>query len=233
MIGAASSRLSWGDSLYTLTPTLRSRCPVPPIKAIATLLLAAAPLLAQPAVKKNSIGIPIQPIPAGTFTMGSGSEPLPKNIIDGVGVMSQPVCPHGDFDETPAHPVEITKPFAIATTHVTAEQYRQFDPTYKPNPARTPPTSPASPGRRPWPSARGSPRKKASPTACPPKPNGSTSPALARRASTPPAPSLSNPASPTAGESPTWRLAALSGRSTGTRPTTQSPKPIPPAPNMA
>jgi hypothetical protein len=75
-----------------------------------------------------------RPIPAGSFTMGAGSEPLPKNIIDGVGVMSARL-PNGDFDTLPAHQVQLTRPFAIATTQVTVEQYRQFDPTYKANAA--------------------------------------------------------------------------------------------------
>jgi formylglycine-generating enzyme required for sulfatase activity len=77
--------------------------------------------------------ITLKPIPAGTFTMGADAEALPKNITDGVGVMSARY-PHGDFDEVPAHKVTISKPFAIATTQVTVAQYQQFDPAYKPNP---------------------------------------------------------------------------------------------------
>jgi len=97
---------------------------------ILAILLSAAPLLAQ----KNSIGIDLKPIPAGTFTMGADADAIPKEIIDGIGVMSARQ-PHGDFDEVPAHEVQITKPFAIATTQITVAQYQQFDPHYKPNPA--------------------------------------------------------------------------------------------------
>jgi formylglycine-generating enzyme required for sulfatase activity len=95
-----------------------------------TLFALATPSFAQ---TKNSVGIELKPIPAGSFTMGADTAELPKNIIDGVGVMSARQ-PHGDFDEVPAHKVTITKPFAIASTQITVEQYQQFDPTYKPNP---------------------------------------------------------------------------------------------------
>jgi len=100
------------------------------LKILVTLLVVT-PLLAQ---SKNSIGITLQPVPAGRFTMGADHEPLPKNIIDGVGVMSARQ-PQGDFDEVPAHQVSLTEPFAIATTQITVAQYQQFDPRYKPNPA--------------------------------------------------------------------------------------------------
>ena len=44
-----------------------------------------------------------------------------------------------------------------------------------------PPTPPASVGSKPWPTARGSQRRPASPSACPPKPSGNTSPAPAAK----------------------------------------------------
>jgi len=95
------------------------------LKTLIALALLTTPTFAQK--------IDLKPIPAGSFTMGADAEALPKNITDGIGVMSARY-PHGDFDEVPAHKVTITKPFAIATTQVTVAQYQQFDPSYKPNP---------------------------------------------------------------------------------------------------
>lgn len=100
------------------------------LKTLLTLALLATPGLAQ----TNSIGITLQPIAAGTFTMGADASELSKTITDGVGVMSARQ-PHGDFDEVPAHEVSITKPFRIAASQVTTAQYQKFDPAYKPNPA--------------------------------------------------------------------------------------------------
>ncbi len=100
------------------------------LKLLAALLVAT-PLLAQ---STNSIGITLKSIPAGTFTMGADAKPLPKNIIDGVGVMSARQ-PNGDFDEVPAHQVSLTHPFSIATSQVTVAQYKQFNPKYQANPA--------------------------------------------------------------------------------------------------
>lgn len=64
------------------------------------------------AQEKNSLGMQLTPIPAGSFHMGS----------------------HGQgehFDESPIHPVTITKPFLMGATEVTNAQYEQFDPSHK------------------------------------------------------------------------------------------------------
>lgn len=71
-------------------------------------------LLANPShsQEKNSLGMELIRIPAGTFHMGS----------HGLGE---------DFDESPIHPVTITKPFLMGATEVTNAQYEQFDPEHK------------------------------------------------------------------------------------------------------
>jgi formylglycine-generating enzyme required for sulfatase activity len=66
----------------------------------------------------------------GSFVMGADSETLPKEVVDGFGVMSaRPVL--GDFDEVPAHRVTISQGFGMGVTQVTVEEFRQFDPTYR------------------------------------------------------------------------------------------------------
>ena len=58
----------------------------------------------------NSVAMKLVRIEPGSFTMGS---------TDG-----------GDWDERPAHKVNITKPFYMAVTEVTNAQYEQFDPAH-------------------------------------------------------------------------------------------------------
>jgi formylglycine-generating enzyme required for sulfatase activity len=82
---------------------------------------------------KNSIGIEMIPLSAGSFTMGADKQALSDDITDGHGVISRRPA-HGDFDEYPAHKVRLTHNFSIAATQVTVEQFRQFDLTYQPNP---------------------------------------------------------------------------------------------------
>jgi formylglycine-generating enzyme required for sulfatase activity len=86
----------------------------------------------------NSVGMQLQSIPAGSFTMGSDDALLPKSLTAGVlGVMSDRPA-QGDFDEAPAHRVTITHDFSIGVTEVTIAQYQQFDARYQPNPAFAP-----------------------------------------------------------------------------------------------
>lgn len=73
------------------------------------LALLAIPSYAQ---EKNTLGMELISIPAGSFHMGS----------HGLGE---------DFDESPIHPVTITKPFLMGATEVTNAQYEQFDPGHK------------------------------------------------------------------------------------------------------
>jgi formylglycine-generating enzyme required for sulfatase activity len=86
----------------------------------------------------NSIGMQFVRIPAGSFEMGADAVPLPKSLTAGIpGVMSERPA-GGDFDESPAHRVTITRGFSIGVTEVTVAQYQQFDPQYQPNPAYAP-----------------------------------------------------------------------------------------------
>lgn len=73
------------------------------------LALLAIPSYAQ---ENNTLGMELINIPAGSFHMGS----------HGLGE---------DFDESPIHPVTITKPFLMGATEVTNAQYEQFDPGHK------------------------------------------------------------------------------------------------------
>jgi formylglycine-generating enzyme required for sulfatase activity len=59
----------------------------------------------------NSIGMKFVRIRPGSFMMGSAEG--------------------GDFDEKPAHKVNITRPFYMAVTEVTNAQYERFDPSHK------------------------------------------------------------------------------------------------------
>ena len=60
---------------------------------------------------KNSIGMELVEIPAGSFAMGQ---------TEG-----------GDDDERPVHQVIISRPFAMTTTPVTNAQYECFDPQHR------------------------------------------------------------------------------------------------------
>ncbi len=64
------------------------------------------------AQKKNSLGMELVKIPAGTFYMGN----------QGIGE---------SFDEAPAHVVTLSSPFLMGTTEVTNIQYEVFDPSHK------------------------------------------------------------------------------------------------------
>src|ERR1700733_9780167 len=76
-------------------------------------------------------GVPaVVQVKPGSFVMGADSGTLPKEVVDGLGVMStRPAL--GDFDEVPAHKVTISQGFGMGVTQVTAEEFRQFDPTYR------------------------------------------------------------------------------------------------------
>ena len=84
--------------------------------------------------QSTGAGMELRTIPAGSFAMGADAAALPKSVTDGGGVMSERPA-DGDFDELPAHQVAITRPFRIATTEVTAAEFKKFDPSYEANPA--------------------------------------------------------------------------------------------------
>ncbi len=75
---------------------------------VAGLLAGCFPKAAP--VTTNSIGIELVKIPAGSFVMGQDTG--------------------GDWDESPAHRVTISKPFFISATEVTLDQFRQFRPDH-------------------------------------------------------------------------------------------------------
>jgi formylglycine-generating enzyme required for sulfatase activity len=70
----------------------------------------------------NSMGMKLVRIKPGHFTMGFEAKTLPNGLLT-----SPSVFPTGDFDEHPAHQVEITKPFYMGTFEVTNAQYELFD----------------------------------------------------------------------------------------------------------
>ncbi|MHC4528425.1 MAG: formylglycine-generating enzyme family protein, partial [Planctomycetota bacterium] len=74
----------------------------------------------------NSIGMKLVRIEPGAFTMGLGAEPLLAHLVT-----SKSHFATGDFDEHPAHKVEITRPFYMAVYEATNAQYEQFDPDHK------------------------------------------------------------------------------------------------------
>jgi len=94
-------------------------------------LCGAALILASQLFAQSAPSIPMTHINAGSFTMGSGDAALPPAITNGFGVMSDRPD-HGDWDEHPAHRVAIRHDFLIATHLVTAEEFAEFDPSYKP-----------------------------------------------------------------------------------------------------
>ena len=92
------------------------------IKVFAICLIVVPIAAQQPDLKS---------IPAGSFTMGADAVTLPKEVVSGFGVNSdRPV--HGDFDEVPAHEVTLSHAIAMEAHPVTVEEYRRFDPGYKP-----------------------------------------------------------------------------------------------------
>ena len=88
----------------------------------------------------NSIGMKLEPVPAGEFMMG-GEQPAEEMLKAFAAYKRKP-----DFfkDEYPQHRVRITKPFYLGQTEVTVGQYRQFvnDSGYK--------TEPETDGRGGW-----------------------------------------------------------------------------------
>ncbi|HUW17803.1 MAG TPA: SUMF1/EgtB/PvdO family nonheme iron enzyme [Sedimentisphaerales bacterium] len=74
----------------------------------------------------NSIGMKFVRIEPGRFTMGFEGKTLPNELLT-----SPSVFPAGDFDEHPAHEVEMTKPFYMGMFEVTNAQYELFDPLHR------------------------------------------------------------------------------------------------------
>jgi len=74
----------------------------------------------------NFIGMQFVRIEPGQFQMGFTGPNLPAELTEPAGTN-----PQGDFDEHPAHTVEITRPFYIGLYEVTNLQYELFDPEHK------------------------------------------------------------------------------------------------------
>ena len=94
-------------------------------------LAACAVMLAADGAKQttNSIGIALVEIPAGSFQMGVDSTPIPAELLKGPnGVIYDRPSNEGDYDEAPVHKVTISKPFLIAVTEVTVEQFQTVPP---------------------------------------------------------------------------------------------------------
>lgn len=68
----------------------------------------------------NSLGMRLLPIAPGKFTQGELN--LTPKAQFGVAAYLK----RGDWDEHPAHAVQITRPYFLSETEVTAEQFRQF-----------------------------------------------------------------------------------------------------------
>ncbi len=94
----------------------------------ATAVVISAVVLGQsksvpPKSLSNSIGIKLLRIEPGTFTIGETNPTT--DSLKGPRYTAQ-----GDWDESPAHKVTISKPFYISETPVTIEQYKQFKQEY-------------------------------------------------------------------------------------------------------
>ncbi len=74
----------------------------------------------------NSIGMELVRIEPGQFRMGFEGPDLPVELTEPGGT-----DPQGDYDEHPAHIVEITRPFYMSIYEVTNYQYELFDPSHK------------------------------------------------------------------------------------------------------
>ena len=100
-----------------------------------TLLLGAAAAPAFDNAEKaftNSIGIKLIRIEPGVFEMGQLKTPLPSEIRPLYRGRGRFDClAEGDYDEVPIHQVQISRPFHMATTEVTNEQYELFAPEHR------------------------------------------------------------------------------------------------------
>lgn len=89
------------------------------------MTLACLVVLAAPPTVTNSLGMTLGRIAPGTFSMGSGDEPLPAAIADREHLRT------GDLDEHPQHRVTISRAYHLGVTEVTNAQYEQFDPHHR------------------------------------------------------------------------------------------------------
>lgn len=106
--------------------------------ALGIACMAAIAIAQAPRTSTNSIGMKLVRIQPGTFQMGIDPAPLPPELLKAEPRFMSKRMPDGDFDESPAHTVRITKEFLIGETEVTTEQFRKFRPGYKGDDAYSP-----------------------------------------------------------------------------------------------
>ena len=114
-----------------MTKNARSLQSLGVLLAVATLGLGA-PAVGHAAeapsgpTHRNSIGMELVRVEAGTFRMGISQARIPGNLRDG-----RRFAMYGDFDERPVYPVTISRPFYVGSFEVTNAQYEQFDPAHR------------------------------------------------------------------------------------------------------
>jgi formylglycine-generating enzyme required for sulfatase activity len=74
---------------------------------------------------RNSVGMKMVRIPAGSFRMGNDRATDPSSLGQ------NPLFTGGDYDEKPVHDVRITHDFWISETEVTVEQFQKFRMEYQ------------------------------------------------------------------------------------------------------
>jgi formylglycine-generating enzyme required for sulfatase activity len=98
----------------------------------------------------NSVGMQFVRIEPGSFMMGQSRTPLPDELTKNLSypkredlvrgfphgdpakfAITVEHVRHGDFDEKPAHKVQITQPFYMGAFEVTNKQYEMFDPSHR------------------------------------------------------------------------------------------------------
>ena len=99
----------------------------------------------------NSVGMEMVLIEPGSFVIGESTTPVPDELTKhlsypkraelirkfpdgdpGKFAITVEHVRNGDFDEKPAHRVNISQPFYMAACEVTNAQYEQFDPSHRP-----------------------------------------------------------------------------------------------------
>ena len=99
-------------SFHRLRPFL---CPA--LLGLAGLAASAA----EPGGLTNSLGMKLVPVAPGSFIMGQDGPPADYRMMKHPAKFDD-----ADWEERPAHQVNITRPFHMATTEVTVALYRQF-----------------------------------------------------------------------------------------------------------
>ncbi|MEZ5277023.1 MAG: formylglycine-generating enzyme family protein [Opitutaceae bacterium] len=84
---------------------------------------------------KNSLGMELVPVAAGSFMRGAVFDGTWQQYHDQVlgaagGTLPMAALTGGETDEAPVHRVTITRPFLMSATEVTNQQYAQYDPDH-------------------------------------------------------------------------------------------------------